>query len=386
MSTTGEPPRYSPESSPLSRRKFLHGAGAAAFAAGAGSIVAACSSSSSTPVSASQSAAASAAQGETEVIYSSWGGTWADEITKAWFDPFTKATGITVTVTGPPDYGTIEAMVSANTTQWDIAEVDPDFPYIGAEKGILEPIDWSVVKKSNFLPTTNSELYTNYSVPQSLWSLVITYRTDKFGGKKPTTWADVWDTETFPGKRTFDASTLSDGVFEAALLADGVAPGDLYPLDIDRALDQFDKIKGDILWFTSGSQMLQYFQTGEAVIGTGWDGRIAVLESQKTPVSFTYNQALGQWANFVVPKGAPHPHSAMLLLNYMTEAAPQARMSLASHYGPVNPKALALIPASFQNTLSGTPAHDKLSVSINWKWWAANYDSVNEQFTSWQSS
>jgi putative spermidine/putrescine transport system substrate-binding protein len=353
----------------VSRGDLLKGMGALALGAGAGALL-------------TESPSIARAAGSTEVIYSSWGGSWASVIDKAWFKPFTKATGIRVVVTGPPDYGKIEAMVSANNTEWDIAEVSPDFQFIGAKKNLLTPIDWTVVKRSNFL-TGNPLLYNKYSVPQSLWSLVITWRTDKFGGRRPTKWADLWDTKRFPGRRILDSSTINDGTLEAALLADGVSPAKLYPLDVDRALKKLDEIKSDILWFNSGSQMIQYFQEGQGTIGTGWDGRINILKHQGAPVDYTFNQALMQWANFVVPRGAPHPDAAMKLLSFATQALPQARMVEGIEYGPVNPRAFGYLPKSLAPHISGNPQELRVSVPINWKWWADNYDMANAKFTSW---
>jgi len=321
----------------------------------------------------------------TEIIYSSWGGSWADAMKKAWFDPFTKATGIKVTVTGPPDYGKIEAMVTANNTEWDIAEVGPDFQFIGAQKHLLTPINWKIVKRSQFIKG-NPILYNNYSVPQVLWSFAITWRTDKFGHNKPTKWADLWDLKRFPGRRIFDASVVDNGTIEAALLADGVNPKKLYPLDVDRALKKLDQIKSHILWFNSGSQMVQYFQQGQGTIGTGWDGRIFLLKRQGVPVNYTFNQALVQWTDFVVPKGAPHADAAMKFLQFATEPLPQAHIAEDIAYGPINPKAFHYIPKKLHSQLSGNPHALKVGIPINWKWWAANYDAVNAKFTSWLNS
>jgi hypothetical protein len=52
--------------------------------------------------------------------------------------------------------------------------------------------------------------------------------------KKPLeSWADVWNVEGFPGRRVSRKHPIDS--MEQALLADGVAPDKLYPLDADRA-------------------------------------------------------------------------------------------------------------------------------------------------------
>ena len=82
----------------------------------------------------------------------------------------------------------------------------------------------------------------------------------------PKTWADLFDAEKFPGKRTF-YKWSAPGVIEAALLADGVAPDKLYPLDLDRAFKKLDTIKDDIIWWIGGAQSQQLLASAEAPFG-----------------------------------------------------------------------------------------------------------------------
>ena len=73
------------------------------------------------------------------------------------------------------------------------------------------------------------------------YGVVLGYNTDATAGQVPEGWADFFDTAKFPGKRGFwDYS--AGGIFEFALLADGVAPADLYPLDLERATAKLDTI------------------------------------------------------------------------------------------------------------------------------------------------
>jgi putative spermidine/putrescine transport system substrate-binding protein len=315
------------------------------------------------------------------LVYSTWGGSWQDALKKAWADPFSKKTGIKVTFTGTPDYGKIAAMVKNHATTWDIAEVEQDFAVIGAKKRLLEPIDYSVVRL-NGVP---KGLATKYAVPQLFWSQVLTYRTDKFGGKKMNTWSDLWDMTTFPGKRTF-YSLANGGVFEAALLADGVKPENLYPLDLKRAFAKLDEIKQDILWYETGSQMTQYFSDGSAAAGVGWDGRISLLIQQGIPVAFTWNQAMILYSMMVVPKGAPHKDAAMQFLNYALAARPQAAAAKVISYGPVNSLGFKYIPDKIKPTLSGNPTEKKLGFRWSATYWANNLDLAQEKLQAWRTS
>ena len=62
--------------------------------------------------------------------------------------------------------------------------------------------------------------------------------------KKPLSWADFWNVKDFPGKRALP--DYASYALPLALLADGVKPENLYPLDVDRAFASLQKIKGSI--------------------------------------------------------------------------------------------------------------------------------------------
>ncbi|RWD96179.1 MAG: ABC transporter substrate-binding protein, partial [Mesorhizobium sp.] len=68
-----------------------------------------------------------------------------------------------------------------------------------------------------------------------------------------------WDVNSFPGVRSLVSGQYgSEGPWEEALLADGVAPKDIYPMDIDRLFKSLDRIKPDIRkWWGTGSEIQQ---------------------------------------------------------------------------------------------------------------------------------
>jgi putative spermidine/putrescine transport system substrate-binding protein len=186
----------------------------------------------------------------------------------------------------------------------------------------------------------------------------------------------------FPGKRTF-MRYANFGVFEAALLADGVAKDKLYPLDVDRALKKLDQIKDHILWFDSGAQMTQYFSDGSVSVGMGWDGRICVIAKDNVPVAYSYDQSLISYSSFIIPRGAPNRTTAMKFLGWVIGRTPQAKIAEAICYGPVNPQAFQLIPSTVQATLSGNPTERPLAVFMDTKYWAENLASVQQRFDAW---
>ena len=232
-------------------------------------------------------------------VYASWGGSWQVALKKAWFDPFTAETGIGVKVVGGNDYGRIEAMVRAHHAEWDVVEVLPDFQWIGPARGLVEPIAWTPAERASIMKAPN--LVTDDSVPQVLFSRVMTYSTAKFT-TAPTSWADFFDLKRFPGTRTF-SSKANGGALEAALLADGVAPDKLYPLDVPRALAKLSTIRDSIQFYSTNAQAEQYMTDGQAVLGLIPDGRALSARDTGAKIGIVFPVSLISWSAMVIPKG-----------------------------------------------------------------------------------
>lgn len=89
-------------------------------------------------------------------------------------------------------------MVESKNVQWDAVDVlGQDIPKLVAE-GLLEPIDYNVVKKGDLLETATKE----YAVHIDYYSTVLSFNKDKFReGNIPENWTDFFDTTKFPGNR-----------------------------------------------------------------------------------------------------------------------------------------------------------------------------------------
>ena len=312
-----------------------------------------------------------------EVVFATWGGSWEAAMRKAWFEPFRAKTGIAVKTVSGNTYGKIEAMVTSGRTEWDVVESLSSFPYIGEKKGLLTPIDYAVVDKS---VVANPDMITPYSIPQVLFSDVMTYSTKL--DPAPKSWADIFDTKTYPGKRTFDGTQIAT-VIEAALLADGVAPSALYPIDVPRALKKLSTIRQDIQFYATNAQGQQYMSDGQCTIGMMPDGRALSIKNNGAPVNLAFGASIMSWTSLSILKGAPNASAAQKLLAYTLTPEAQAEVAKIYTYGPVVPKAMDLIPVERQNMLSGGP-HMKGAVLRNEKWWSDNLAMVSEKFDAWK--
>ncbi|MGU7775950.1 ABC transporter substrate-binding protein [Burkholderia sp. MR1-5-21] len=322
--------------------------------------------------------AVSAADAADPVVFTSWGGTTQSAQQKNWAQGFTASTGANVVMDGPTDYGKLKAMVESGNVSWDVVDVEGDFAYAAQKAGLVEPIDFSVVKKDSLDPRFVSPA----AVGSFYYSFVLGYNKGKFKGAQPTSWNDLFDTKRFPGKRTL-YKWSAPGVLEIALLADGVAPDKLYPLDLDRAFRKLDTIKSDIVWWGGGAQSQQLLASGEAPIGMFWNGRLHALEQSGVPVGISWNQNLTAADMLVVPKGAKHKAEAMKFLAAATSPEAQAKFAAETGYAPINVKSAALMPAAIAKNLPDQ--HTATQINLDMKYWADNRDAIAKRWYAWQS-
>jgi putative spermidine/putrescine transport system substrate-binding protein len=312
-----------------------------------------------------------------DLVFSSWGGTTQDAQKAAWADKFTEKTGINVLQDGPTDYGKLKAMVEANAVTWDVVDVEGDYAAQAGKKGLLEKLDFSVIDKSKLDP----RFVTEYSVGSFYYSFVIGCNKDVVDAC-PKTWADLFDTEKFPGKRAF-YKWSAPGVIEAALLADGVPADKLYPLDLDRAFKKLDTIKGDIIWWSGGAQSQQLLASAEAPFGSLWNGRMTALAQTGVSVETSWEQNITAADSLVVPKGAKNKEAAMQFIALATSAQAQAELANLTGYAPINLDSPELMDAELAKTLPDAQTASQVNADMNY--WAENRDAIGERWYAWQA-
>ena len=334
--------------------------------------------------SASASAAASAAcnppkQDGVTLSFVSFGGVYQEAQKKAWLDPYTAATGVQFVTDENSSNATIKSQVESGQVTWDVVDVGNDFG-LDANKDLLEPLDYTLIPKDEVNPSLGAG---DYRVPDITYGVVLGYNTGKTAGKTPAGWADYFDTTKFPGKRgAWDYS--EGGMFEFALMADGVAPKDLYPLDLPRATKKLDTIKDQLVFWTSGAQSQELIGSGEVAMTMIWNGRAwSAKNIDKKPVEIQWNQQIVTADYLVVPKGSPNKDAAMKFIAYALCADNNAKPSQYIPYGPTNIKSQA--DPSKVADLSVTNA-DANSAYFNDKYLIDNYSTIDAAWQAWKGS
>lgn len=313
-----------------------------------------------------------------EMAFTSWGGTTQDAQKAAWAEPFAKEAGVTVLQDGPTDYGKLKAMVEAGQVSWDVVDVEHDFAIKAAKDGLLEPLDFAVIDKTSIDP----RFVTDHAVGSFYYSFVLAYNKDVLGEDGPKSWADLFDTETYPGSRTF-YKWSAPGALEIALLADDVPADQLYPLDLDRAFKKLDTIKDDIVWWSGGAQSQQLLASGEAPLGQLWNGRAFAVAGTGVNIGVSWEQNLTAADMLVVPKGAPNRAAAMKFLAHATSAEGQAEFAKLSAYAPVNLKSKELLAPEVAATLPDSHAGSRIDLDM--QYWADHRDEIAARWYAWQA-
>jgi putative spermidine/putrescine transport system substrate-binding protein len=172
-------------------------------------------------------------------------------------------------------------------------------------------------------------------------------------------------------------------VLEAALLADGVAPKDLYPLDVDRAFAVLDKVRSQVaVWWTSGAQNTQILQSGEIDMSDTWSARAFAAIDSGAPVNIVWNglYSIDGWS---IPLGTPKLKQAREFVRFCMHPERQAAYSSIVANGPSNLKAYNFIKPERAKLLPTLPENLKELTQRDFAWWGKNYGPIFERFQEW---
>ncbi|MGV9801963.1 extracellular solute-binding protein [Mycobacterium sp. NPDC003449] len=308
------------------------------------------------------------------IVVASYGGSFQDAQTAAYFEPYAKQSGIEVTATEGASYDKLKAMVKSGQVDWDVVTSDGPSYLTAAGDDLLEPIDYTVVKADG--------------VPQGL--------KQKYGiGYLTFGQVPAWSKAVFPdglsAEQFFDPAVKARRVLgpnptftlEFALLADGVKPADLYPLDVDRAFKVLDRIKNQVVAFKSPSDVQTLIQQGEVDAAFVGNGRIEDAIAAGADWTFGWDDAIAVTEYWVVPKEALNVKGAMEFIDYATSPEPQAAMSAAIPYGPTNTNAFDFIARERAARLPGSPENADLGATLDAAWWAENLPDVKARWDQW---
>ncbi len=316
-----------------------------------------------------------------ELTVVGFGGGFQDNARKHLFQGYATATGTKVVddvYNG--EVARIAAMVKAKDIGWDVVMVEAPELVRGCQDGLFERMDWSVVHKDKFVPGGT----TTCGAGAVGWGVAL-FWDEARTPVGPKNYTELFDVAKFPGKRVLRSGAKM--TLEIALMADGVAPGEVYAAlatkaGQDRAFAKLDTVKPTVIWWKSGAQPLQLVGSGEAAYAVGYVGRTANAAKDGAKYPLLWNTLLYSFDFWTVVKGAPNATEGMKLIEYMTDAGPLRALAGDWAVSPAT-KAVADDPTIKAKNPGMVANHAGEGLSIDTDFWVQYGDDLEKRFAAW---
>ncbi|MDQ1129297.1 PotD/PotF family extracellular solute-binding protein [Microbacterium sp. SORGH_AS_0888] len=310
-----------------------------------------------------------------QVVWADYGGPTNESRQVAYFDGFTQQTGVDVVSTSIED-AVYTSMLTGDPGDYSIfqasaAEVLPNVGNL-----LTVPAD----AQGDLLP----ENVRPYYIGGFVFGETQGWLTATFPHGGPQSWADFFDIQKFPGKRAWPGSPGSfDASYEIALLADGVAPDDLYPLDLKRAEAKLDTIRGDLVFYQAYPEVQQLLTSGSVSIAVAVTGQFTALKNAGQDVTVQWNQAFAVPSGFVAQSGVQNKAAVDALASWMNDPKNQAVFTERTGYGPVNSKVFDELDPDVAASLVNSPEHASQILYWDTDWRSQNYEELLNSYTAW---
>ena len=328
----------------------------------------------------------------------SWGGPYERSQRKAYFEPFTKATGIRIDVERYD--GGLEELrrqVNGGDVDWDLVDMTMADNRAACRQGLLEPLDHSRLHPApDGTPASGDFIdgaLTECGVAQIVYAMVAAYNRDAFPGERPSRIADIFDLRRFPGTRALQRSPEAN--LEWALRSYGVPRQDLYQLlSTDRGLrlafERLDRIRDHVVWWTSTDQPVEMLISGEAVIASEYNGRLfEVAAIQGHPIEIIWDGQVYELGTWGIPRGTRRLNDVHEFIRFATGTHPLAEQARYIAYGPARRSSMKLVSTHAETGedmrphLPTNPVNFRTAILKDTEWYASLYDRIKARFDAW---
>jgi putative spermidine/putrescine transport system substrate-binding protein len=327
-----------------------------------------------------------------------WSGAYGRAQANALFHPFGEAKSYDVRI-ALYDGGLTELqqMVGHARYDWDVVDLELPDAIAACRLGLLEHVDTASLPPGADGAPAAKDFVANAVGPcwvgSVVYSQVIAFAPGRFAGAQPRTAADFFDLKRFPGPRALRKSSAKFNM-ELALLADGMAPGDVYgalltPVGIDRALTKLGALKGSLIWWDNSADAVAMLHDGRAAFATTLDGDVYDAAQHHQPVGVIWDRQLYELDVFGVPKGDPRKDVAMDFVRFATTSQSLAGVAAWVPYGPARRSALALVGKNpelgtdMTPFLPTTPANFATAFAIDDEWWQLHGPDIEPRWQVW---
>jgi putative spermidine/putrescine transport system substrate-binding protein len=308
-----------------------------------------------------------------------------DALRETFVAPFTSATGLPARIDGWT--GGLDALrerLKAPDAAPDLVQLTSDELQPACDDGLLEKLDFGLIGgKDHYLP----QAVTDCGVGAVVTAIVLAWDKDKFPATP--TWADFWDVAKYPGKRGLFAGVR--GNLEIALLADGVAPGDVYRTlssndGVDRAFRKLDQLRPYIVWWHSGAEAAHLMVSGDALMTSAPSEAVVAADRaahRNFAIQWTGNLSAVQF--WGIAKASANLRQAVQFLYFAGTPAIQARLQTRLAVGGTAKGATDFLTADQLAVSPANPANLAAGLRQDTAFWRDNADKLAKRFDAWQS-
>ncbi len=337
-----------------------------------------------------------------EMTVVSWGGAYSKSQLKAYHEPYAAKTGVIIVndESSAEAVAKLRAMNEAGNVTWDVVDVVAGAGLSLCDEGLAIEIDLDKQLPAAPDGTPASQDFGDFviskcTVPQIVYSTTFGYRTDLVGDTPPTNVCDVFDTDTYPGKRSLEKRPVNN--MEWALICDGVAFDDIYDVlatnaGQNRALDKLATIKDDVVWWSAGADTPQLLADGEIVMGSTYNGRLfEVIEVEKQPVAMLWDAQVLDFDFWVIPSGLSkeREEQALDFVRFATDTQRLADQAKWISYGPARASSGPLVgkhadlDIDMGPHMPTNPKYAERTLISNFEFWADYRDDIDTKFQAW---
>ena len=231
-----------------------------------------------------------------EMTIVSWGGAYQNSQLKAYVEPYVEMHPEVTVVwdeSSNEAVAKLRAMNEAGNITWDLVDVVAADAIRLCDEGLAMEYDPDELLAEGDDGSSASDdfgdlIVSDCYIPQIVYSTTFGYRTDMVpeGVDAPSSICDVFDLETYPGKRALEKRPINN--MEWALLCDGVAKDEVYDVlatgeGQDQALAKLDTIKDSVVWWSAGADTPQLLADGEIFMGSTYNGRLYSIIEEQVP-------------------------------------------------------------------------------------------------------
>jgi len=328
---------------------------------------------------------------EQALTVATWGGAYERVQQRVLFEPFEAETGIPIETI--PYNGGTEVLAKSP----DLVDMAMSQSLAACSEGKLLSIkDLELPPGSDGTPAARDFIggaRHRCALTHTVYATVIAYDNRAFSGQRPGRLADLFDTETFPGKRAL-RKTPADNL-EWALLASGVPRQELYsllstPRGLDLAFRRLGEIRDSVIWWEDGEEPVRLLKSGRAVMASGYNGRFfnARLDPESS-IEIIWDGQIQEYQTWVIAAGADRPSAAREFIRFATRTGPLVELAERLAYGPARHSARSQVrrhPEAGIDMRPHIPTHPYNSANAVAKdidWYAHTIDRIRQRFRQW---